>query len=151
MIMQPIKTKRTKNFILGQINHMVAGAWLGLPITYVLKVTGKNHHLVKGAFMGLFSWLMVFNLTRKIKVLTFKPNLARTHFSQMITNILFGITAAQTMVALSPNLFPDTVTLQTAGNNPSIEIREEIHDIQKEGWQYEGLVNEEDMIGPTIH
>lgn len=148
LIMQPIKTKRTKNFVIGQITHMVTGAWLGIPMAYALKKTGKNHHRFKGACMGLFSWLMVYNFTRRFKVLTFNPHLARTHFSQMVANIIFGVATAQTVVSLSPNLFPDSLEYHQSVQNDSLSGNQ---DKQKKYWNYEGLVDEKDIVDTTIH
>jgi len=48
----PFRTNQRKNFWLGQIMHLITGSILAYPLTFILKKTGKDNLLVKGAFFG---------------------------------------------------------------------------------------------------
>ena len=106
MTMAPFKTRKPKNWLIGQILHMTAGAWLGLPIFYLFKKTGTKHYVIKGILTGSLIMELVYDLSRKLNIVSFNPGLPRTHYAKLWHNLLFGMTAAQTMVTLAdPNVF----------------------------------------------
>ncbi|WP_176716220.1 hypothetical protein [Desulfosporosinus sp. BG] len=81
IIMRGFRTNRTENFALGQILHMVTGAALGIPIYQMLKRTGKDHHIIKGAFAGTMAWGILYNFGQRAKLFSSKPHMTRSHFS----------------------------------------------------------------------
>lgn len=112
VLMQPLRTKKTKNFILGEIVHLIHGAGLGLPIAYLFKRTGTRFHLFKGASMGLLTWLGVYSFGKRVNIFAVNPWMARTHYTELISNIIYGMASAQSIVSFSPDLFPISVTRQ---------------------------------------
>lgn len=107
MIMKGFRTNRTKNFALGEILHMVTGATLGIPVFQLLKRTGTDNHLIKGAFAGMLSWGILFDFGQRAKVFSSKPHLTKSHYAALWHNLLYGVTTAQAIVSLSdPSLFP---------------------------------------------
>ena len=52
IFMRPFRVNQRKNFWLGQITHSITGAVLAYPLNYIFKKTGKDLHLLKGAFYG---------------------------------------------------------------------------------------------------
>lgn len=107
MIMRGFRTNQTKNFVLGQLLHMASGAALGIPVFQMLKRTGRDHHLIKGGFVGMMSWGILYDFGQRARIFTSKPHLTKTHYSAMWHNLLYGLTTAQAIVSLSdPSLFP---------------------------------------------
>lgn len=107
MFMRAFRTNQTKNFLLGQILHMGAGSALGIPIFQLLKRTGKDYYLIKGAFAGMASWGVLYDFGIRFGLFTAKPHLTKSHYSALWHNLLFGLTTAQAIVSLSdPSLFP---------------------------------------------
>lgn len=107
MFMRAFRTNQTKNFVLGQIFHMLTGTTLGIPIFHLLKRTGKDHYLIKGAFAGLAAWGVLYNFGQRVGLFMAKPHLTKTHYSALWHNLLYGVTTAQAIVSFSdPSLFP---------------------------------------------
>jgi hypothetical protein len=108
MFMMPLRTNRRKNFILGQIFHMLTGGFLGLPIFYLLKKTGRDNLWFKGLFGGAAVWGTLYAFGIRMKLYSAKPRLTRTHFSYLWHNFLYGVVSAFSMVWLAePNTFPN--------------------------------------------
>ncbi|SPF31816.1 conserved membrane hypothetical protein [Candidatus Desulfosporosinus infrequens] len=104
--MRAFRTNQTKNFVLGEILHMVVGATLGIPIFQLLKRTGKDHHVLKGAFVGMVAWSGLYNLGTRLSLFTAKPHLTKSFYSALFNHLLFGITTAQAIITLAdPSLF----------------------------------------------
>lgn len=109
MIMRSFRTNQRKNFILGQLLHTFTGSILGIPYVYLLKKTGKDHHLFKGLLFGGLSWGVLYSLGQKMGLFYGKGHLTKTHYSALFNNSLFGIVLAQTVRSLAaPDLFPET-------------------------------------------
>lgn len=98
MFSPPQKVQEPGHFALGQILDFAIGATLGVPLVYLLKKTGKDHHLIKGAGMGLLLWGVLYGVGPNLKLLSIKPTLPRTHFSALWNNFVYGITTAQAAV-----------------------------------------------------
>ncbi|WP_407311962.1 DUF6789 family protein [Desulfosporosinus sp. SB140] len=107
MIMRSFRTNQTKNFLLGQILHTFTGATLGIPFVYLLKKTGKDHHLIKGMIFGGLSWGILYDFGQKIGFFYGKAHLTKSHYSSLFNNFLFGITTAHTVYSLADSsVFP---------------------------------------------
>ena len=104
LFMAPFRTKKRKNFILGEIAHLAIGSFWGIPLTYILKKTGKDHYLIKGM---LVSTLSLGNLIvgQKLGMLK-KFRLTKTFYSAIWNHILYGLVSAQAIVMLAdPTIF----------------------------------------------
>lgn len=109
LLMAPFRTNQRKNFILGQILHMITGSVLAYPLTYIFKKTGKDHHLLKGALFGTVTWEAIYSLGQQIDLFKTKPHLTKSHYAALWHNILYGLVTAQVLVSSSdPSVFETT-------------------------------------------
>lgn len=109
IFVNPFRLNQRKNFWLGQIMHLITGAVLAYPLTLILKKTGKDNLLLKGAFFGAITWEFIYGIGQRFKVFSVRPHLTKTHYAELFSNILYGITTAQALVAFSdPSMFPNT-------------------------------------------
>lgn len=107
ILMKGIRTKKTDNFIFGEIIHLLTGVLAGIPLVFLFKKTGKDNHLVKGAAFGSLIWMVYYVLGIKMDVFSSKPKLNRTHFSSLWQNLLYGIVTAKSIVSFAhPTVFP---------------------------------------------
>lgn len=128
----PFRTNQRKNFWLGQITHLITGSILAYPLTFILKKTGKDNLLVKGAFFGAITWEFIYGMGQRFKVFTTKPHFTKTHYAELLNNIIYGVTTAQALVAFSdPSMFPDTQTkTQTASETEANKVQPIYTDIK---------------------
>lgn len=114
VFVNPFRLNQRKNFWLGQILHLITGAVLAYPLILILKKTGKDHLLIKGAFFGAVTWEFVYGIGQRFKIFATTPLFTKTHYSELFNNIIYGVTTAQVLVAFSdPAMFPNTQTNKT--------------------------------------
>lgn len=119
LLMSSLRTNQRKNFILGQISHMMVGSLLGIPMTYVFKKTGRDHHLLKGIGMSWLTWSVFYDLGQRLGIFRAKPHLTKTHYAALWDNLVYGIATAQAIVAVSdPSLFPASSVSQAGASQP---------------------------------
>lgn len=107
MISPPEKVQEPAYFALGQILDTIVGSALSISMVYLLKITGKDHHLLKGATMGLLLWSTLYSLGPNWRVLSIKPRHSSTYFSALLNNTLYGLATAQAAVSLADrSVFP---------------------------------------------
>jgi len=100
----PFRTKKKSNFILGEIAHLGIGSIWGILLTYILKKTGKDHHLIKGALISIFSLGSVIGV-QKLGILK-KFGLAKTFYFFIWNHLVYGLVSAQAIVLLAdPTIF----------------------------------------------
>jgi hypothetical protein len=105
LFVTPFRTKRRKNFILGEIAHFMIGSIWGIPLTYILKKTGKDHHLIKGTFISILSLGTLIG-GQKFDILK-KFGLTKTFYSAIWNHLVYGLVSAQAIVLLAdPMIFP---------------------------------------------
>ncbi|NLI93959.1 MAG: hypothetical protein GX434_17710 [Peptococcaceae bacterium] len=138
MLMSKFRMNQTKNFILGQFWHYAAGAGFGFPAFYLLKKTGKDHLLLKGASVGMFTWGLLYNFGMRIGLYGANPRLTKTKYAALWHNFLYGVTTVYAISAIAdPGLFPQKQNNRdiSAQNMPISE------DYKKGAHQYESIVN----------
>lgn len=124
IFMRPFRTNQRKNFWLGQLTHLITGSALAIPLNYILKKTGKDHASLKGAFLGLITWELIYGIGQRIKLFAVKPHLIKTHYEMILNHILYGVTVAQALVAFSePSAFPEVQSKVTAPNAPKNSVQ----------------------------
>ena len=105
MVSPSIRAKQKKNRVLGEILHLGTGAFFGLPLVYIFKNTGKDHHLVKGLGASMFTWSVLFTGGQKIGLFK-KDRLTHSYYSGLFNNVIYGLVTAQTIVSLAdPAMF----------------------------------------------
>ena len=104
----PFRLNQRKNFWLGQIMHLITGAVLAYPLNFILKKTGKDNLLLKGAFFGAVTWEFIYGLGQRFEVFSTKPHFTKTHYAELFNNIIYGVVTSQALVAFSdPSMFPN--------------------------------------------
>ncbi|MDP4127927.1 MAG: hypothetical protein Q8912_13450 [Bacillota bacterium] len=115
---RPFRTNQRKNFWLGQITHHITGAALAIPLTLILKKTGKDYLALKGAFFGSITWELIYGMGQRFSVFSTKPHMTKTHFAELFNNTLYGITTAYAIATFSePSAFLDIQSKTTDAQN----------------------------------
>ncbi|HEY8910691.1 MAG TPA: DUF6789 family protein [Desulfosporosinus sp.] len=105
LFVSPWRTKQRKNFILGELLHLVVGSLSGIPLFLVLKKTGKDHYLSKGLAASMLTWGALFNGGQKIGLFK-KLRFTKTHYTSAWSHIIYGLTASQAIVSIAdPTIF----------------------------------------------
>ena len=99
LFVAPFRTKKGKNFILGEIAHLGIGSIWGILSTYILKKTGKDHHLIKGTFISILSLGSLIG-GQKFGILK-KFGLTKTFYSAIWNHLVYGLVSAQAIVLLA--------------------------------------------------
>ena len=111
----PFRTNQRKNFWLGQITHLVTGAILAYPLNLLLIKTGKDYETLKGAFFGAVIWEFIYGFGQRFSVFSTKPHMTKTHYAELLNNILYGVATAKALVAFSePSINADHPINKTA-------------------------------------
>ncbi len=112
---RPFRTNQRKNFWLGQIIHLVTGAILAYPLNLLLIKTGKDYATLKGAFFGAVTWEFIYGFGQRFSVFSTKPHMTKTHYAELLNNILYGVATSKALVAFSePSINADHPINKTA-------------------------------------
>lgn len=107
VMISPFRLLFKENQILGQILHLITGSIMGIPLFTVLKKTGKDNYLFKGAIYGTFTWELLYSFGLRYGVFRTKAYSTRTHMTTLIDNLIYGFSSAATMVFLTDkSVFP---------------------------------------------
>jgi len=99
LFVAPFRTKQTKNFILGEIAHLCIGSIWGIPLTYILKRSGKDHFLIKGTLVSTLSLGTLIG-AQKFGVIK-KFRLTKTFYSAIWNHLVHGLVSVQAIVLLA--------------------------------------------------
>lgn len=114
LFVPPYKTKQKKNLILGELAHFMIGSVWGIPLIYILKKTGKDHHLIKGFFISILS---LGSLIAGLKFGILKKfRLTKTYYSAFWNHLVYGLVSAQAIVWLA-----DPIIFESSKNSDSKE------------------------------
>jgi hypothetical protein len=106
IIMRPFRTNRRKNYILGQIFHLVSGSGAGLLMVQIFKSFGTDLALLKGTMVGMFTWQGLYNVGQRLKIYTARPHLTKTGYSSLWNNFVYGVVSAYSIRWLAhPSIF----------------------------------------------
>lgn len=106
IFMRPIKTNTRKNYILGQIFHLVSGSGAGLLMVQIFKIFGTDLALLKGTMVGMFTWQGLYNVGQRLKIYTASPHLSKTGYSSLWNNFVYGVISAYSIKWLAhPSVF----------------------------------------------
>lgn len=125
IFVRPFRTNQRKNFWLGQIMHLITGSVLAYPLNLILKKTGKDNLLLKGAFFGAVTWEFIYGIGQRFRVFSTKPHMTKTHYAELFNNIIYGLSTAQALVTFAdPSMFPNAQTKTvTAFNTQKSKIQ----------------------------
>ncbi|MDD2233587.1 MAG: hypothetical protein PHZ11_00795 [Desulfitobacteriaceae bacterium] len=106
IFMRPFKTNARKNYILGQIFHLVSGSGAGLLMIQIFKIFGTDFALLKGTMVGMFTWQGLYNVGQRLKIYTASPHLTKTGYSSLWNNFVYGTVCAYSIKWLAhPSVF----------------------------------------------
>lgn len=135
LFVPPYRTKQKKNFILGELAHFGIGSIWGIPLFYILKKTGKDHHLVKGIFISMLS---LGSLIGGIKFGILKKfRFTKTYYSALWNHLVYGLVSAQATVWLANPLVFESSTnkavefIGAKENYKSPTLMESNHDLEE--------------------
>lgn len=94
IFMRPFRTRRPKNFILGQIFHLANGSSSGLLMVQIFKKFGTDLALLKGSLLGIFTWEVLYTVGQRLGIYTAKPHLTKTGYSALWNNFVYGVVTA---------------------------------------------------------
>ncbi|HBV85901.1 MAG TPA: hypothetical protein DEF42_04385 [Desulfosporosinus sp.] len=114
MIINPLRSNRLKNILIGELMHLTVGASIGAAITTLLKKTGKDFLIIKGTFAGLLAWIGLHNLGNRMDLFSIKPHSTKNHFFAFIQHVLYGISTSAVIKYLAKtDTFQDTSITKT--------------------------------------
>lgn len=101
VLLKPFKLLLRQNYLLGQLLHLITGSLLGIPMFSILKKTGRDNYLFKGAVYGTFTWETLYALGQRLGVIRTKSRTTKTHLTTLIDNLVYGFVSTATMVFLT--------------------------------------------------
>lgn len=109
VLLSPFRLFFRENYLFGHLIHFVTGAILGIPMFSILKKTGRDNFLFKGAVYGTFTWEMLYTLGQRLGIIRSKTYRTRTHMTALIENLVYGFASTATMIFLTdPTVFTQT-------------------------------------------
>lgn len=94
MVVNPLRSNRLKNILIGEIMHLTVGAGIGSTIAALLKKTGKDWVIIKGTFVSLLAWIGLHNLGNRLDLFSIKPRSTKSQYFGLIQHLLYGITTS---------------------------------------------------------
>ena len=122
MIMNPFRLNKRKNFLVGQILHMCVGSGIGVGMIEILKKYGKDHHNIKGGFLSVAVWSVLYNFGQRMGFYRMNPRQIKTSYSAILHHLIYGLVTSNAIVALAdPTMFSKEASANnqatTHGNN----------------------------------
>lgn len=106
IFMRPLRTKQSKNFMLGQLLHFVNGSTAGLLLVQIFKKFGTDMTLLKSSMLGMFTWEVLYTVGQRLGIYTAQPHLTKTGYSALWNNLLYGAVTGYSIRWLAhPSLF----------------------------------------------
>jgi len=106
VLLNPSRLLVKQNYFLGLVLHFITGSILGIPMFNILKKTGKDNYLFKGAVYGTFTWEILYTFGQRLGVIRSKSHKTKTHLTTLIDNLIYGFASTATMVFLAdPTVF----------------------------------------------
>lgn len=94
MVVNPLRSKKLKNILIGEIMHLTVGAGIGCIIAGLLKKTGKDWGIIKGIFVSLLAWIGLHHLGNKIDLFSIKLRSTKSQYFALIQHIFYGLTTS---------------------------------------------------------
>lgn len=94
IFVHPNDVNKSGGLVLGALADMVVGAFFGVVLFFLLKITGKKYWYIKGLGFGWIVWLMLFGLVVNLHVVRITPSDIGTSLSAFVEHSAFGLTAA---------------------------------------------------------
>ncbi len=92
----PLQEVTTLKFLLASLMHLLAGAFVGVFLAIIIKLTGKDFPYLKGAGLGAVMWIVHVAVIPNI-ITTPRPVVFRTELEALVDllgHIVYGLLAA---------------------------------------------------------
>lgn len=114
MIMDPFKLNKRANYIIGQIFHMSMASGIGVGMVEILKRYGKDHHNIKGGFLAVSTWGLLYNFGQRMGFYRMNPRLTKSSYAEIWQHLVYGLVTSNAIVALAdPSIFPEKASADT--------------------------------------
>lgn len=100
LFLAPEVTERPMGHLVGQLTDIMLGAGLGVPIVYMLKLTGRDKYALKGMAAGIGGWLILYGLMGSGGLVNTRRSDPKTIFSGFLNNTLYGVATAYAAMKL---------------------------------------------------
>lgn len=118
MIMKPSKLNKRRNFLVGQIFHMTVASGIGVGMVEILKRFGKDHPSLKGGFLSVVTWGLLYNFGQRMGFYRINPRLTKSSYSEIWNHLVYGLVTSNAIVALAdPSIFPKKASTQVSSQN----------------------------------
>jgi len=88
--------------IIGLFADLVLVVWFALLIAYILRVTGFDYAILKGAFVGASSWLIIYGFFTHLETLAlYPPHGLVSGLTSIFFDVTVGMISAYVLVYLS--------------------------------------------------
>lgn len=123
MIMKPSRLNKGKNFLIGQLFHMMVGSAIGVFMSQLLKKTGRDYHLLKGGFLSVLTWGILYNFGQRMGFYRMNPRLTKSGYAAIWHHLIYGLATSHAIVALAdPAIFPHKESGAEKLNNKANEV-----------------------------
>lgn len=115
MIMNPSKLNKGRNFLVGQIFHITMASGIGVGMVEILKRFGKDNPSLKGGFLSVATWGILYNFGQRMGFYRINPRLTKSSYSAIWNHLAYGLVTSNAIVALAdPSIFPKKSSTQAA-------------------------------------
>ena len=144
ILLPGFKISTTEGKVVGHIVNHIIGSILGVGLTYLYSVTGKDKAAFKGIAFSVFAWGLLYGSIATLGGSSVRPVLSKTLISNLMGHIAYGITASSLITHLGDRgLFDGTIPL-------TIQKSEEKSDhIEQDFIEQRGDSNEHGEETPT--
>jgi len=124
MIMRTTRLKKGKNFLVGQLFHMTVGSSIGVIMSQLLKKFGKDHHIIKGGFLGVVAGGFLYNFGQRMGFYSMNPRLIKSSYAAMLQHLIYGLATSQAIVTLAdPTVFSSNESGVESSNKANEVLR----------------------------
>ena len=131
MIMKPSKLHKGKNFLIGQIFHMTVASSIGVGMVEILKKFGKDHHHIKGGFLSVALWSVLYNFGQRVGFYQVNPRLTKTSYSAIWNHLVYGLVTSNAIVSLAdPSIFSKEAPANPVNNKAATYGKNPVQSVQ---------------------
>ncbi len=114
MLLPAYKVNTPSGKLVGHITNTMIGMTLGIAMTYLLSVTGKDRAIIKGAGMSGVFWMLLYGNYANMGGTTVRPALPNTILSNLVGHFTYGVVTSFVITRLGdPSLFRNEIPINS--------------------------------------
>lgn len=86
--------------LVGNLANLGIGGGLGVPIMFLLSLTGKDYAILKGATLGHLAWVYFYGGINRVRMSKKFPLPLKSDLTACFAHIIYGMTTAAVIKAL---------------------------------------------------